>query len=172
MLIKAVSAVLPKSDQGKLTPIGFPWRLRRCVAFYCHLAKFNKVFDSQRVVMVLPISWLFRCEQSGSAYVLTYLFVTSTYLQTAAARGRYPAWRSARGPALRRRRPELQTPPLTARGTHNTIYSTYIQARSQGGGALGRAPTPGTEKARVPSSQGQEEGTLVSLEWLFNIIQA
>ena len=44
------------------------------------------------------------------------------------------------------------------------------------GGALGRAPTPGTEgpapKARVPSSQGQNEGTLVSLEWLFNTIQA
>ena len=46
------------------------------------------------------------------------------------------------------------------------------------GGALGRAPTPGTEgpapKARFPStsSQGQKEGTLVSLEWLFNTIQA
>ena len=43
-------------------------------------------------------------------------------------------------------------------------------------GGLGRAPTPGTEgpapKARVPSSQGQKEGTLVSLECLFNAIQA
>ena len=51
------------------------------------------------------------------------------------------------------------------------------QARIQGGGgALGRAPTPGTEgpapKARFPLSQGQEEGALVSLEWLFNTIQA
>ena len=50
-----------------------------------------------------------------------------------------------------------------------------VQARIQGGGALGRASTPGTEgpapKARVPSSQGQKEGTLVSLEWLFNTIQ-
>ena len=27
-------------------------------------------------------------------------------------------------------------------------------------------------KARVPSSQGQKEGTLVSLEWLFNTFQA
>ena len=43
------------------------------------------------------------------------------------------------------------------------------QARIQG--ALGPARTPGTE-ARVPSSQRQKEGTLVSLEWLFNIIQA
>ena len=45
-----------------------------------------------------------------------------------------------------------------------------------GGGALGRAPTPGTEgsapNALVPLSQGQKEGTLVSLEWLFNTIQA
>ena len=45
-----------------------------------------------------------------------------------------------------------------------------------GGGALGRAPTPGTEgpapKARVSLSQGQKEVTLVSLEWLFNAIQA
>ena len=53
----------------------------------------------------------------------------------------------------------------------------YIPRRgSRGGGALGRAPTPGTEglapKARVPSSQGQKEGTLVSLEWSFNTIQA
>ena len=51
------------------------------------------------------------------------------------------------------------------------------QARIQGGGgALGPAPTPGTEgpapKARVPSSQGQKEETLVSLEWLFDTIQA
>ena len=48
--------------------------------------------------------------------------------------------------------------------------------RGSRGWALGRAPTPGTEgpapKARVPSSQGQKEGTLVSLEWLFNTIQA
>ena len=42
---------------------------------------------------------------------------------------------------------------------------------SRGGGALGRAPTPGTE-GPAPSSQGQKEGTLVSLEWLFNTIQA
>ena len=53
---------------------------------------------------------------------------------------------------------------------------TYMSLRrgSRGGGALGPAPTPGTEgpapKPRVPSSQGQKEGTLVSLEWLFNII--
>ena len=43
-------------------------------------------------------------------------------------------------------------------------------------GALRPAPTPGTEgpatKARVHSSQVQKEGTLVSLEWLFNTIQA
>ena len=50
------------------------------------------------------------------------------------------------------------------------LPSSYftIQARIQGGGALGPAPTPGTEgpapKARVPSSQGQKEGTLVFLE--------
>ena len=41
------------------------------------------------------------------------------------------------------------------------------QARIQGVGTLGPAPTPGTEgpapKARFPSSQRQKEGTLVSL---------
>ena len=51
-----------------------------------------------------------------------------------------------------------------------------VAGADPGGGALGRAPTPGTEgpapKARVPSSRGQKEGTLVSLEWLFNTIQA
>ena len=37
-------------------------------------------------------------------------------------------------------------------------------------GTLGKeGPAP---KVRVPSSQGQKEGTLVSLEWLFNTIQA
>ena len=36
------------------------------------------------------------------------------------------------------------------------------QARIQGGGGLGPASTPGTE--RVPSSQGQKEGILVPLE--------
>ena len=55
-------------------------------------------------------------------------------------------------------------------GEHN------IQARIQGGGALGPAPTPATErpapKARIPYSQGQKEGTLVFLQWLFNTIQA
>ena len=55
--------------------------------------------------------------------------------------------------------------------------AVHLQARIQGGGgALGPAPTPGTEgpapKARIPSSQGQKKGTLVSLEWLFNTIQA
>ena len=46
----------------------------------------------------------------------------------------------------------------------------------EGGGALGLAPTPGTEgpaqKSRIPLSQGRKEGTPVSLEWLFNTIQA
>ena len=45
-----------------------------------------------------------------------------------------------------------------------------------GGDAGSGAHLHGTEgpepKARVPSSQGQKEGTLVSLEWLFNTIQA
>ena len=58
----------------------------------------------------------------------------------------------------------------------STFLREMHQARIQGGGTLGRAPTPGTEgpapKTRVPSSQGQKEGTLVSLEWLFNTIQA
>ena len=51
-----------------------------------------------------------------------------------------------------------------------------VGRRGSRGEALGRAPTPGTEvpapSARVPSSQGQKEWTLVSLEWLFNTIQA
>ena len=55
-------------------------------------------------------------------------------------------------------------------------YYNQIRRGSRGGGALGRAPTPGTEgpapKARVPSSQGQKEGTLESPEWLFNTIEA
>ena len=51
----------------------------------------------------------------------------------------------------------------------------YLPSAGADPGALGPAPTPGTEgpapKARVPSSPGQKEGTLVSLEWLFNTIQ-
>ena len=55
--------------------------------------------------------------------------------------------------------------------------SLCYQARIQGGGGAGAGAHPGREgpagaKARVPSSQGQKEGTLVSLEWLFNTIQA
>ena len=64
-------------------------------------------------------------------------------------------------------------------GCRGVVRDMAPKARVSGadpGGALGRAPTPGTEgpapKARVPSSQGQKEGTLVSLEWLFNTIQA
>ena len=60
--------------------------------------------------------------------------------------------------------------------TRKFVYSGRAGADPGGGGALGPAPTPGTEgpapKARVPSSQGQKEGTLVSVEWLFNTIQA
>ena len=50
------------------------------------------------------------------------------------------------------------------------VHCAYLPgADPGGGGALGRARTPGTEG---PSSQGQKEGTLVSLERLFNTIQA
>ena len=73
--------------------------------------------------------------------------------------------------------------------THSSFHCTW--ATAPGGGdrspanfsalnirrrSRGRAPTPGTKgpspKAQVPSSQGQKEGTLVSLEWFFNTIQA
>ena len=49
-----------------------------------------------------------------------------------------------------------------------------IQARIQGGGGgrWVRRPPLGRRDPRVPSSQGQKEGTLVFLEWLFNTIQA
>ena len=55
-------------------------------------------------------------------------------------------------------------------------YMSLQSGADPGGGALGRAPTPGTKgpapKAWVSSFQGQKEGTLVSPEWLFNTIQA
>ena len=61
------------------------------------------------------------------------------------------------------------------RANKHQAAAVFLQARIQGGGGLGPASTPGTEgpapKAQVPSFQGQKEGTLVSLEWLFNTIQ-
>ena len=46
-------------------------------------------------------------------------------------------------------------------------------SRGGGGAGAGAHPwdvrNPRAPKARVPSSQGQKEGTLVSLEWLFTI---
>ena len=46
------------------------------------------------------------------------------------------------------------------------------QARIQGGARSGAHPWDGGTRAERASSQGQKEGTLVSLEWLFNTIQA
>ena len=61
------------------------------------------------------------------------------------------------------------------------IFSVVLHALTSGadpggGGGAGAGAHPGKEgpapKARVPSSQGQKDGTLVSFEWLFNTIQA
>ena len=69
---------------------------------------------------------------------------------------------------------QLQQPHL-----HNEILRQVVPADSKfngsecrrgsrgGGGRWARRPPLG----RVPSSQGQKEGILVSLEWLFNTIQ-
>ena len=65
-------------------------------------------------------------------------------------------------------------PPHTHHHHHHTSGVDASRRGSRGGGA-GSGAHPWTEgsapKAQVPSSQGQKEGTLVSLAWLFNTIQ-
>ena len=56
------------------------------------------------------------------------------------------------------------------------LTSDRLPGADPGGGGGGRwvrrPPLGRRDQARVPSSQGQKEGTLVSLEWLFNTIKA
>ena len=56
------------------------------------------------------------------------------------------------------------------RGLTQSLIRFVISGADPGGGRWGGRPPLG--RRDLPSSQGQKEGTLVSLEWLFNTIQA